>query len=57
MGSIFNMAGNYFSFNTSSSDEEADARAIESDWGTIGLDLVKAIKDNPKETFQNTVGE
>lgn len=50
-GSVFNIAGNYFSFNSSSSGEEADAKAIESDWGTIGMDLQDVIKSNPKEGF------
>lgn len=57
MGSIFNIAGSYFKFNTSSSNKEADARAIESDWGVIGLDIEKTIIANPKETFQSTICE
>ncbi len=48
-GSIFNIAGNYFEFNYSSSDEEADSKAIESDWGTVGCDLEKVMAENPKE--------
>lgn len=55
-GTIFNVAGNTFSFNRSESGEEADFRAIESDWGVIGLDLkkvmteitVKNVKENPQ---------
>ena len=50
-GSIFNIAGNYFEFNRSSSAEEADAKAIESDWGTIGKDIVETAQANPKETL------
>lgn len=51
-GSVFNIAGNYFSFNRSSSSEEADAKAIESDWGTIGMDIQQIVKSNPKESFK-----
>ncbi|MEJ7685102.1 MAG: hypothetical protein WKG06_46105 [Segetibacter sp.] len=50
-GSVFNIAGNYFSFNTSPSAEEADAKAIESDWGTIGMDIQNIVKVNPKESL------
>lgn len=50
-GSVFNIAGNYFEFNYSSAAEEADSRAIESDWGVIGLDLEQAVKLNPKESL------
>lgn len=50
-GSIFNIAGNYFDFNYSQSDEAADSKAIESDWGTIGNDINKTMKNNPKESF------
>jgi len=38
-GSIFNLAGNYFEFNISSSGEEADIKALQSDWDMVGNDL------------------
>ena len=41
-GSVLNIAGNYFSFNYSSSDRQADTKAISSDWGVIGGDIEKA---------------
>jgi hypothetical protein len=41
-GSVLNIAGNYFSFNYSSSDRQADTKAISSDWGVIGSDIEKA---------------
>ena len=44
MGSIFNIQGNYFLFNTSDSPEEADAKAIESDWGVTGQDIEEVIE-------------
>lgn len=50
-GSVFNIAGNYFSFNRSTASE-ADAKAIESDWGTIGMDIQQIVKSNPKESFK-----
>ncbi|TAE38320.1 MAG: hypothetical protein EAZ51_06100 [Sphingobacteriales bacterium] len=41
-GSVLNIAGNYFSFNYSSSDRQADTKAISSDWGVVGGDIEKA---------------
>jgi hypothetical protein len=39
MGSVLNISGNYYSFNYSESGEQADAQALESDWGMIGQDI------------------
>lgn len=39
MGSAFNLAGNYFEYNTSETPEKADIKAIENDWNIIGEDL------------------
>lgn len=39
VGSVLNIAGNYFDFKYSSSDKEADTKAILSDWGVIGEDI------------------
>ncbi len=44
IGSIINVAGNYYDFNYTGSDEETDAKAIENDWGMIGDDIRKSIK-------------
>jgi len=52
MGSVFNLAGNYFDFNRSISGEEADKLAILNDWGVIGDDLRFIIRKNPKKKFQ-----
>ena len=49
MGSVLNIAGNYFHFNYSGSDEDADRKAIESDWGMIGNDVSDAIVSIKKE--------
>lgn len=52
IGSIFNLAGNYFEFNYSKSSEEADRKAIESDWNMIGNDIEKATKELKKELLE-----
>jgi len=41
-GSVLNIAGNYFEFNYSSSAREADSKALLSDWGVIGQDILNA---------------
>jgi hypothetical protein len=45
-GSVLNISGNYFPFNYSKSDEDADSKAIEFDWGMVGLDLEKVYSSN-----------
>ncbi len=35
-GSVGALMGNYFEFNGSKSGRAADAKALESDWGTVG---------------------
>lgn len=52
IGSIFNLAGNYFEFNYSKSSEESDRKAIESDWDMIGNDIKKATKKSKKELLE-----
>ena len=54
MGSVFNLAGNYFEYNTSETDFKADRKALISDWGVIGLDIKNSIakldsKTGPKQ--------
>lgn len=44
-GTILNIAGNYYEFNYSSSGEEADLKAAESDWGVIGQDMRDAFNE------------
>ncbi len=43
-GSVINLSGNYFEFNTSNSDTEADEKAIRNDFRMIGQDIVEAGK-------------
>lgn len=44
MGSVFNIAGNYFNFNYSSDKQNPDIRALSSDWKMIGEDF-KTVKN------------
>lgn len=39
MGSVFNIAGNYFRYNSSESAEVADYKALCSDWSNVGSDI------------------
>ena len=57
VGSVLNIAGNYFAFDYSKSDIEADFKAIQSDWGVVGQDIRSATnkfkKSFPKETIND----
>ncbi len=53
-GSVFNIAGNYFDFNYSSSEKEADAKAIRSDWGVVGGDIESAVTEIVKKLKPST---
>ena len=46
-GSAFNLAGNYYDFAVSKSENEADRKAMSSDWGMVGQDIktVSQIED------------
>lgn len=43
--SIFDFGGFLLEFNESKSPEEADEKAIRSDWAMVGKDLQKAIQE------------
>lgn len=43
MGSLSGIFSPFFKFNDSSSDAKADRAAIESDFGTIGQDIARAV--------------
>lgn len=45
MGSVLNVAGNYFPFNYAKNDKHADGKAIASDWGVVGNDIETASFD------------
>lgn len=49
-GTIFNIAGNYYEFNSSESEPEADERALNTDWHIVGQDIEDAINQYEKET-------
>ena len=42
MGTVLNLSGGYFEYNTSSSETEADYKAIANDWEMVGNDLRQA---------------
>ena len=44
VGTVFNIWGQYFDYNTSPSEEEADTRALLCDWGMVGQELEDAMK-------------
>lgn len=46
-GSVINVFGNYYDFNYSKSEEEADIKAIKCDWYMIGKDIRKALREDP----------
>lgn len=48
-GSIFNLGGKYFEFNTCRSGREADSLALMNDWSVIGNDLRKTISQTSKK--------
>jgi hypothetical protein len=47
-GSVFNLFGNFFDYNISETEQEADTRAIANDWKLIGQDLLEVISREPK---------
>lgn len=58
IGSIFNVSGNYFEFDYSQSENEADYKAIENDWGVIGNDILSVIngmQERPSKFFPQSV--
>lgn len=44
MGSVLNIRGSYYLFNSSETSEQADAQALESDWGMVGQDIWNSYK-------------
>lgn len=48
IGSVLNISGNYYDFATSGSEGEADAKALENDWGVIGQDIKTVIKNSTR---------
>jgi hypothetical protein len=52
-GSVFNIAGNYYRFKYTGSPEEADARAMENDWGVVGQDLLDVYEQYPVDKISS----
>ena len=46
---VFDMFGQFDEYNISETTEEADAKAIASDWIVIGQDMADAIEQNESE--------
>ena len=44
IGSILSVFSSYYTFNASRSSLQADKTAIESDFGTIGMDIYKSLE-------------
>jgi len=49
VASVMDMGGTLVEYNTSRTPQEADARAIASDWAITGKDITAAIKSSAKE--------
>jgi len=49
MGSILNLAGSYFEYNYSKLDNEADLKALSSDWDNVGEDIRKSKRNFEKK--------
>lgn len=47
-GTVLNIAGNYYEFNSSETDFEADGMAIEHDFRMIGQDIFDVVEDVKK---------
>lgn len=43
LGSVLSIEGNYFEFNKSKSSQDADIKALKSDWYNIGEDIRESI--------------
>lgn len=44
LGSVINLAGNYYLYNGSKTADEADRRALANDWAMVAEDLRDAAK-------------
>jgi len=55
MGSCLNLSGEYFEYNLSVSDKEADARALRSDWEQTGNDLASVMRAHDQDNLSDEV--
>ena len=51
---LLNIQGNFSDYNYSKTDKDADAKAIENDWGVIGQDIEKTVKSVSKNNLKTT---
>lgn len=49
MGSVMNIAGNYFEFSNCDDEVTEDYEAIQSDWDAIGHDIKNAMENHKKQ--------
>ena len=54
-GTVMNIAGNYYSFNGSESECEADSMALDNDFHMIGQDLSDVIENIDKSILAKYV--
>lgn len=50
LGSVMNLAGSYYAYNSSDSSEQANFEAIWSDWSMVGEDICTVAEGNTKMT-------
>lgn len=50
--SVLDIGATFTRFNTSATGEEADARAMWSDWAVVGQDLIEAAKNVKKRVVR-----
>jgi hypothetical protein len=43
-GTVINLFGRYYSCNYSGTEEEADSKALSSDWSVVGDDIWSAVR-------------
>lgn len=55
-GTVINLAGNYYQYNTSRSDLEADSLAIACDFGVVGEDIRQAMDEIAEEEELGVAG-
>ncbi len=53
LGSVYNIPGNFYDFNYSKNETEADNKAIRMDWSMIASDLSQAIKSEENLKREN----
>ena len=57
LGSVFNIAGNYFIFNSSQTEQEADCKAIKCDWEMVGKDMKDVMEEYRKALKSHLANE